>query len=151
MSMAKQDVERLLNRLPDDSSFEDIQYRLDIFGKVRRGLEDARVNGTFSQEGGRVQPESMAHRVGWSRRALSNLEGADSIAGDSSRYASNVVKKVVSGSQDSRSISGRWRKVPEFDDDNLRELIVYRYGVIYRIQENGVVIAAVIHGKRNVQ
>jgi len=43
------------------------------------------------------------------------------------------------------------RKVPEFDDDNVRELIVYSYRVIYRIQENAVVIAAVIHGKRNVQ
>jgi hypothetical protein len=36
------------------------------------------------------------------------------------------VKKVVSRGQDSRSIFGRWRKVPEFDDDNVRELIVYR-------------------------
>jgi hypothetical protein len=50
MSTAKQDVELLLNRLPDDSSFEDIQYHLYVLDKVRRGLEDARVNGAFSQE-----------------------------------------------------------------------------------------------------
>ena len=50
MSTAKQDVELLLNRLPDDSSFEDIQYHLYVLDKVRRGLEDARVNGTLSQE-----------------------------------------------------------------------------------------------------
>jgi len=50
MSSAKQDVELLLNRLPDDSSFEDIQYHLYVLDKVRRGLEDARVNGTLSQE-----------------------------------------------------------------------------------------------------
>jgi hypothetical protein len=53
--------------------------------------------------------------------------------------------------QDSRSISGLWRKVPEFDDDNVREVTVYSYRVMYRIQEKGVLIAAVIHGKRNVQ
>ena len=43
-------MELLLNRLPDDSSFEDIQYHLYVLDKVRRGLEDARMNGTLSQE-----------------------------------------------------------------------------------------------------
>jgi hypothetical protein len=50
MSTAKQDVESLLNKLPDSSSVEDIQYHLYVLDKVRRGLEDARVNGTLSQD-----------------------------------------------------------------------------------------------------
>lgn len=50
MSNAKQGVESLLNRLPDDSSVEDIQYHLYVLDKVRRGLEDARLNGALSQE-----------------------------------------------------------------------------------------------------
>ena len=50
MSTAKQDVELLLNKLPDDCSVEDIQYHLYVLDKVRRGLEDARTNGTLSQE-----------------------------------------------------------------------------------------------------
>jgi hypothetical protein len=50
MSNAKQDVESLLNKLPDNVSVEDIQYHLYVLDKVRRGLEDARVNGTLSQE-----------------------------------------------------------------------------------------------------
>ena len=50
MSTVKQDVELLLQRLPDNSSVEDIQYHLYVLDKVRRGLEDARVNGTLSQE-----------------------------------------------------------------------------------------------------
>ena len=50
MSTAKQDAAILLNKLPDDSSIEDIQYHLYVLDKVRRGLEDARVNGTLSQE-----------------------------------------------------------------------------------------------------
>jgi hypothetical protein len=66
MSTAKQDVELLLNRLPDDSSFEDIQYHLYVLDKVRGGLEDAGKNGA--------------------RRALSGLEGfAHSIAAASPR------------------------------------------------------------------
>src|ERR1019366_593895 len=50
MSNVKQDVESLLNRLPDTVSVEDIQYHLYVLDKVRRGLEDARVNSTLSQE-----------------------------------------------------------------------------------------------------
>jgi len=46
----KQDVESLLSRLPDDVSVEDIQYHLYVLDKVRRGLEDARVKGTLTQE-----------------------------------------------------------------------------------------------------
>jgi hypothetical protein len=46
----ERDVELLLNKLPDDCSVEDIQYHLYVLDKVRRGLDDARVNGTLSQE-----------------------------------------------------------------------------------------------------
>lgn len=50
MSTAKQDVKVLLNKLPDDCSVEDIQYHLYVLDKVRRGLDDARLNGTVPQE-----------------------------------------------------------------------------------------------------
>lgn len=50
MSTAKQDVEKLLRNLPDNVSVEDIQSHLYVLDKIRRGLEDARVNGTLSQE-----------------------------------------------------------------------------------------------------
>jgi hypothetical protein len=50
MSTAKQDAELLLKKLPDNCSVEDIQYHLYVLDKVRRGLEDARSNGTLSQE-----------------------------------------------------------------------------------------------------
>jgi plasmid stabilization system protein ParE len=43
------------------------------------------------------------------------------------------------------------RKVPEFDDENIRELIVYSYRIIYRLQEETIVTAAIIHGKLIVQ
>ncbi len=39
------------------------------------------------------------------------------------------------------------RKVPEFDE-NIRELIAYSYRINYRLDEDDVLIAAIIHGKR---
>jgi len=91
----------------------------------------------------------MAHRVDWSRRALQDLEAiAEYIAADSPAYAGIVVKKVVSQTKMLAQFPRSGRKVPEFDNDDIRELIVYAYRIIYRLQENAVVIAAVIHGKR---
>ena len=40
------------------------------------------------------------------------------------------------------------RKVPEFDEENIRELIAYSYRIIYAVEKDEVIIAAVIHGRR---
>jgi hypothetical protein len=50
MSTAKEEVQALLSRLPDDCSLEDIQYHLYVIEKVRNGLEAADSEGTVSQE-----------------------------------------------------------------------------------------------------
>jgi hypothetical protein len=50
MSTAKEEVEALLSKLPDDCSIEDIQYHLYVIGKVRHGLEAADSQGTVPQE-----------------------------------------------------------------------------------------------------
>jgi hypothetical protein len=50
MSTTKQDVQQLLSKLPDNCSIEDIQYHLFVLDKVRRGLEDAKQNGSLSQD-----------------------------------------------------------------------------------------------------
>ncbi|MGI8654124.1 MAG: hypothetical protein ACR2LC_02770 [Pyrinomonadaceae bacterium] len=50
MSTAKEEVETLLDKLPDDCSLEDIQYHLYVIEKVRHGLEIADAQGTFTQD-----------------------------------------------------------------------------------------------------
>ncbi|HEY2115526.1 MAG TPA: hypothetical protein VGJ51_10565 [Candidatus Angelobacter sp.] len=50
MMSAKQEVQSLLEKLPDNCSLEDIQYHLYVLEKVRSGLQDARENGAVSQE-----------------------------------------------------------------------------------------------------
>ena len=50
MSTAKQQVESLLHKLPENCSLEDIQYHLYVLDKVRHGLEDAKEQGTLSQD-----------------------------------------------------------------------------------------------------
>lgn len=50
MQTAKQEVNELLNRLPDDCSLEDIQYHLYVLQKIERGLEDAEEGRVYTQE-----------------------------------------------------------------------------------------------------
>jgi plasmid stabilization system protein ParE len=94
----------------------------------------------------------MAHRVVWSQRAVQDLEAiAEYIAQDSSAYAAGVVRTIINQTKTLSLFPRSGRKVPEFDDENIRELLAYSYRVIYRIQEEEVLIAAVIHGKRLLQ
>ena len=50
MATAKEEVESLLNKLPDDCSLEDIQYHLYVIEKVRHGLAAADSQGTLTQD-----------------------------------------------------------------------------------------------------
>ena len=50
MSTPKAEVTAMLEALPDDSSFEDIQYHLYVLEKVKRGIERAKTEGAVSHE-----------------------------------------------------------------------------------------------------
>jgi hypothetical protein len=50
MSTPKSEVTAMLAALPNDSSFEDIQYHLYVLEKVNRGIERAETEGTVSNE-----------------------------------------------------------------------------------------------------
>ncbi len=94
----------------------------------------------------------MAYRVVWSQRALPDLEGiAGYIAADSPAYARAVVKDIINQTRMLARFPRSGRQVPEFDDEDIRELIAYSYRIIYRLQSDEVIIAAVIHGKQILQ
>lgn len=50
MSTAKNEVQLLLDKLPDDCTFEDIQYHLFVVEKVHRGVDRAKKEGEISQQ-----------------------------------------------------------------------------------------------------
>ena len=49
MINAKQEVRSLIDKLPDDCTFEDIQYHIYVVEKIQRGIERAESEGTISQ------------------------------------------------------------------------------------------------------
>jgi predicted transcriptional regulator len=50
MIPAKDEVRRLLELLPDDTSLEDIQYHIYVRQKITRGLEEVEAGRTLSEE-----------------------------------------------------------------------------------------------------
>lgn len=50
MATAKEQVRQLLDQIPDDSSFEDIQYHIYVREKIEHGLKDAAEDRVLSQE-----------------------------------------------------------------------------------------------------
>lgn len=50
MGSPKDEVSSLLEKLPKDASYEDIQYHLYVLEKVQRGLKRAEVEGTVAHQ-----------------------------------------------------------------------------------------------------
>ena len=50
MSTAKEEVQKMLDEIPDDSSLEDIQYHIYVRQKIERGLDDINEGRVLSQE-----------------------------------------------------------------------------------------------------
>jgi plasmid stabilization system protein ParE len=72
------------------------------------------------------------------------------IASDSPAYAKIVVKKIVKLTRQLREFPNLGREAPEFQDPTIRELISYSYRIIYKVEGDEIMIASVIHGKRNL-
>ena len=59
-----------------------------------------------------------------------------------------MVSKIRDTARKLKDFPNAGRIVPELDDEAIRERFVYSYRLIYRIQNNNVLIVAVVHGRR---
>ncbi len=50
MRTAKEEVKKMLDQMPDDATFEDIQYHIYVREKIERGLKDIQEGYLLSQE-----------------------------------------------------------------------------------------------------
>jgi len=91
----------------------------------------------------------MDHKVIWSPEAIEDLESiAEYISRDSIFYAQAVVTRVLETAQNIKDFPLAGRVVPELGDGRIRERLVYSYRLVYRIEDQTILIVAVIHGKR---
>ena len=94
----------------------------------------------------------MALRLGWSPEAIEDIEAiASYIERDSPWYAKAVASKIVQTAETIPDFPHIGRIVPEIGNPSIRERFTYSYRIIYRIDTEEILIAAVIHGRRLLQ
>lgn len=87
--------------------------------------------------------------VKWTENAISHLNNIhEYIALDSPFYAKRTVDKITRRSEQIATFPLSGRKVPEYDADDIREVIEYPYRIIYRIKPEVIDVIAVIHSAR---
>ncbi len=91
----------------------------------------------------------MAYKIIWSPDSLADIERiADFISRDSLFYAESTVFKIFEATQNLEAYPKSGRVVPELNQDNIREVFVFQYRIIYEIVDKSIYILTVIHGKR---
>lgn len=89
--------------------------------------------------------------VHWTDTAQDHLDGIyQYIAQDSTEYAKQMVDRLTRRSQQIAEHPLSGRKVPEYDLDQIREVIEWPYRIIYHIKPDQIDIIAVLHGSRNI-
>ena len=87
--------------------------------------------------------------VNWSEPAKNSLKQIyDFISKDSNYYAKEVINKIINESEKLNDFPKLGRIVPEINDENIRELIIYSYRLIYEIKSSEVNILTLIHGRQ---
>ena len=91
----------------------------------------------------------MDVRVKWSPEAVEDLESiVNYIERDSQNYARAVISKILEISRGLCEFPMSGRIVPELGDDKIRERFVFSYRLVYKIEDERILIVAVVHGKR---
>ncbi len=87
----------------------------------------------------------------WSIPARDDLKNIhDYIAANSKYYAIKVSQEFIDKSEILAQFPKMGRIVPEIGDENIRELIIYSYRLLYEISPKRIEILAIIHGKQDI-
>jgi len=68
------------------------------------------------------------------------------ISQDSDFYAKRTIERIVARESQIGKFPRSGRKVPEYNDDDIREVFEGAYRIIYKIKSDAVDILTVIHG-----
>ena len=90
-------------------------------------------------------------QVRWSLTAGNDLQDIENfIARDSVLHAIAFVDRVVESAETLLKNPRIGRVVPEFNREDLREVIFRSYRVVYLLQGDKIVILRVVHGSRDL-
>lgn len=89
--------------------------------------------------------------VHWTKTAEAHLDAIFAyIAQDSPEYARQMVDRLTRRSQQIAHFPLSGRKVPEYEMDQIREVIEGAYRIIYYVKPDQIDVLAVIHGAMDI-
>ena len=94
-------------------------------------------------------------KVIWTKPALNDLDEIfNYIASDSVDIAIKQYERIKEKAKDIGTYPKQGRIIPELQNENItkfREIIVNPWRMMYRIEENRILILAIIDGRRNIE
>jgi toxin ParE1/3/4 len=88
-------------------------------------------------------------RILWSPQSLRDLDAIhEYIAKDSEHYAALTIARIFSAVEQLIEFPSSGRIVPERDEPKIREVIVGRFRVVYRVQDELIEVATVLRAAR---
>ncbi|HEY7318452.1 MAG TPA: type II toxin-antitoxin system RelE/ParE family toxin [Candidatus Binatia bacterium] len=93
----------------------------------------------------------MDREIVWTLRAIADLESiVEYIFRDSEFYATAVARELIAAARSLMTFGDRGRMVPEYEDPTVREIIVRRYRLIYRVKPQRIEVLRIIHGAQQM-
>ncbi|MCU7920631.1 MAG: type II toxin-antitoxin system RelE/ParE family toxin [Candidatus Thiodiazotropha sp. (ex Epidulcina cf. delphinae)] len=90
--------------------------------------------------------------VTWSQPAKADLRAIhDFIAHDSPHYAKKVVQDIREKTDILERLPKTGKKVAELNDEQVRELALYSYRILYKLKDKGIFVLAVVHKRRDLK
>ena len=88
-------------------------------------------------------------KIRWTDESVKDLQDIHAfIAKDSIHYADRQLERILSVEEQLVAFPESGRSVSEYKSPDVRELIIDKYRVIYRIKDDMIEILTVIHGAR---
>lgn len=90
-------------------------------------------------------------RIEWTEPSISDLTALrDYIARDSEENAARFLGRLIQSVEKLSTFPQMGRRVPEAEDEAIRELLFQSYRVLYRLDPGAVRILTVLHGKQDL-
>jgi len=87
----------------------------------------------------------------WSAEAQAQLATIhEHVAQDSSREADSLIKRLVDRVVQLETVPQSGRRVPEYPDNDLRELLSRPYRIIYRQRDEHIEVVTVLHYRQQL-
>jgi plasmid stabilization system protein ParE len=91
----------------------------------------------------------VVFKVSWSPEAVKDVQSiVEFLANSSPYFAKTVSAKLFSTARSLGSFPNAGKVIPGIDDATVREIVVYNYRLVYRVEKYQILIVALVHGKR---